>query len=336
MLIIAVIGFGSVCMPKVALAECSPSLQDCPENYYNSKTCRMGLVGNWGYECKPCSSVYLGHVHLPWSTGGPVTIDACYIKLSCSNLNPGRDWMCSLYHNGRNFCTVSNTDDTPVEAHLEYINYGSFSAPGCVLNTKNCSEFDINETYTFSFASGNFAKSDQQGTANWDTSTYTWNVNNCILQHSGLNITQYNRDCSGTVWRVGASISGNAATEYTINYSNGVNWYYCTQCNAGKEPQIFSISDAYDYGCIRYESDSAYIACACSDVEVGFFSTGCQIAYPLNTLAIPNSCHQSCQNGLTTLQVGATSSDACVPDPGQRYCDATGCFSLGTNSNVCN
>ena len=329
---IALFAMLAVCMPNVVLAACSTDLQQCQPNYYNSNTCHLGAMGNGplGYECKPCDNVYKDGKHFPWSTGGTVTIDKCYIKLSCSNLNPSREWMCTLFYNGENFCTVSNNDNTPVDAHMENINYGNFSELGCVLNTKNCSDFDLADNYSIEWASGNFAQSDQHGTANWNTSTYTWNVNNCVLQKNNLNINRYDRNCTGNVWRSGASISGNAVTGYTINYSNGVSWYYCTHCDAGSQPQINGTNQAYDYGCLRYESDSSYFACACEAVEAGYYSTDCSITYPLNSANIPETCHLTCPADMTTLDPGADSINSCVPK-GRTYCDQTGCFTLGTN-----
>ncbi len=288
----------------------------------------MGALGQLGYECKPCGSVYIGNVNFHLSPGGEITIDKCYARQNCENINHN-DWMCTLFHGGENFCTQGNTNVLR-PAHLEYIT--ADTGLGCVSNdNKNCSEFNLDSVYPFSWASGNFAQSDQHGTANWNTSTYTWNVSSCMLQHNNLNITQENKDCKGNVWRSGATISGNAATGYTINYSNGNNWYYCTHCDPGKKPEIFSIGEAVDfYGCNRYESGGSYIACACSDVELGFYSDGCDINYPLDSQTVPNACHKQCPENMTTLNPGASGVNDCVPDGSGLYSDLTGWFRLGS------
>lgn len=308
-----------------------------PEPEPEISFCEHGYYLKWNgtrWVCDQCPSKW------PENDGGH-HLSSCYIENDsvCGNT-------CILQRDGTSYCFGDASGK-----HMEYdendnlICYDN-EVPCRNFGATGCSQSDQDGNAHWEWIN-NYQYGGSSGPGQWTIGWYmAWDVNECKCEQS-VNISNYN--CTG---KRTANLDNNVVTDMlgrgsyeqavysrrdSIKYHTGINYYYCTNCDAGKYPKIFDKENVpRPYTTCRKNDDSAYIACACSDVEVGFFSTGCQIAYPLNTLAIPNSCHQSCQNGLTTLQVGATSSDACVPDPLQRYCDATGCFSLGTNSNVCN
>lgn len=318
-------GWAIVCgLPAVA---CMPGgMLECSENHYNA-SCNAGMLSQPGYECKSCNGVSKDGVNFPKSDGGKVTIDACYTTFTCSNLDPSQDWACTLFYNGKNICTESHTSDTPVEVHAEKINGGL----GCVSNEKSCSEFDIVGDTALFWADGNFVKSNQKGVAEWDTENYTWDVTDCLLLRENLNITEYERDCTGTVHKSAATISGNAALGYKINYQ-GIQLYYCTACGAGKSPQIVGLGEAFDnFTCYKNTlNNTDYLACKCVDVSTPYYSVGCDIEYPLWNNGVPDGCKQTCEHNMETITDGESSGDACRPKTSVTYTDKTGTFTLGT------
>ena len=314
-------GWGEdLCTPGQAMTECKDlgEIESCPYGSYKT-TCNY--TGNaLGERCICCPTGFHG--------GGQQVdgINNCRLNTSCED-----GILCFLTYGGLSGC-VSLSGATQ-NKHLEKLD-GSVT---CVDNHKDCNQFDLAGNYQLGWADGIWEKQDQYESASWDTNNGTWNVNNCLLQKNNLNINRYERNCTGNVWRSGASISGNAVSGFKINYSDGTNWYYCTHCDAGKTPQIFDVDEAQmSYGCLRYESGGQYLACACTDVEVGYYSDGCNWTYPLDPLNPSGAavCHQPCPANMTTLDSGADSINSCVPN-GQPYCDQTGCFTLGTDASVC-
>ena len=322
--------------------ECQTGLKNCPQNFYNAEVCQS--AGEPGYECASCNDVYKEEIHFRYSDGGTVGINGCYMK-SVHTVS-GEDWLCKLFYNGHTFCSLFNDISVLKPGHLEKMFYPNGGwATVMVDNTKACSEFDLSNDgnlgqlavdYAGTQGMVGWSKNLQQGTAVWNTSNYKWDVeHNCQLLQSVTKIKRGNltTNCNGYIFRMGAGTVGSSLTGFSIKYT-GEDTYFCSNCDGGKTPEILPWSGNNYYGCSFWNIGSGgngnYKVCACSAVESGFYSDGCDWEYPLNSANIPENCHLQCPENMTTLDPGADSINSCVPY-GRTYCDQTGCFTLGTN-----
>lgn len=312
------------CTDCGAYADCDPE----PEIPW----CELGEYLKWNgsrWVCDRCPDKY------PNSPQHQAHLVSCYIE----NTTVCGDY-CMLYADGHTQCNGS-----AVGKHLEYDENDNLV---CYNDNLPCSDF----------ATNGCTQSSQSGAAHWKQIMnsdnvihnpweyaiqfyYAWDVNECKCEQS-VNLSNYN--CTG---KRSALLNNNVVTDMlgrgsyeqavysrrdTIKYRPGTN-YYCTHCDAGKYPRIFDKTNVpRPYSACSKNDDGVYIACACSDVEVGFYSDGCNIEYPLNSEIVPNACHIQCPDDMTTLNPGASSQNECVPDGEQIYCDETGCFHLGQNA----
>ncbi len=265
--------------------------------------------------CTACPDKY------PNSPGGNIGINKCFVTKQCGSA------LCQLYYNGTQHCDI---------AYLEYDNAGTLR---CKSGPKDCHDFNFTNNFDANVTnpvSMTWQKTNQVGQATWYALSGGWNVENCRLQKDAVSITG-SKNCNGTIWRSWAEAVWNAdAGHYDINYT-GDDRYYCTQCVEGKMPTIVSAPDGQaGYGCVWNESGGgSYVACACTDVEVGYYSAGCDFNsdYPLSSLTLPAGaamCHQQCPENMTTLNPGASGVNDCVPDGSGLYSDLTGWFRLGS------
>lgn len=326
--------FGSVYISDVALAACSWNDPDdgcqCGQENTNNPgepiwctdcgmytdcnvpedNCDPGEYLATNGACTACPDKY------PNSPGGNIGINKCFVTKQCGSA------LCQLYYNGTQHCDI---------AYLEYDNAGTLR---CKSGPKDCHDFNFTNNFDANVTnpvSMTWQKTNQMGQATWYAGSGGWNVENCRLQKDNVSITG-SKNCNGTIWRSWAEAVWNAdAGHYDINYT-GDDRYYCTQCVEGKMPTIVSAPDGQaGYGCVWNESGGgSYVACACSDVELGFYSDGCDINYPLDSQTVPNACHKQCPTGMTTLNPGASGVNDCVPDGSGLYSDLTGWFRLGS------
>lgn len=286
-------------------AAMAAGLEECPAGQYNA----VYVSGEAGtiYTCVSCPAKF------PYSDGGTIVIDSCYVtKNGCGT-------GCRLYHNGTSNCT---------DRHPEY---GSDGLLHCLSQTRDCRDFELSPKPNINARFGNLGQwqqLDQIGNAVWNGSS--WVSDGCRLQRTVSNLTTYSQAActEGVIWRYWPDIVWDASRGYyNVNYNNGVDWYYCTKCGAGKSPVILSSGEAFDlWGCERLEGTNPYLACSCKNVADGFYSTGCTIEYPLYGDEIPIDCKCGSNAGLTL----STGGDFCVPDGTTQYCDTIGCFTLGT------
>ncbi len=301
--------FGMMFASCASMADCSPTVTNCSQGQYNKYGChgQGAMTGYTGYECEPCPAKF------PYSAGGSVFIDSCYVTTNVCGQST-----CRLYGDGHSDCS---------DSHPEYIN----NVLTCLPKTRACSDFELSSVYNIDARFGNLGQwyqSDQMGNAVWNGTG--WVADGCSLTRTVSNITtSHPATCDeGVIWRRGPNVVWDASRGYyNINYSNGVDWYYCTQCGAGKAPVILSFGEAFDdWACNRLEGTNPYMACSCENVSSGFYSTGCTIDYPLNNSVVPIGC--TC--GLNTGFVLSANGNSCVPDS-TEYCDSVGCFMLGSD-----
>ena len=299
--------------------------------------CEHGDYLKWNgtsWVCDHCPSKY------PMSDGGYYHLaSGCYLidTQVCGGT-------CLIHADGDSYCSG--------EASGKHLEYDANDNLVCYSNNLSCADF---------LASG-CTQSAQSGTAHWTTVWNTdnvihnpweyyihdymvWNVDECKCEQ---NVSYHNCGAIRTLNstnNVVTDMLGRGPYEQavysrkdSIKYAS-VGHYYCTHCDAGQKPLVFdktNVPRTYS-GCEKDDTGS-YVACACTDVEVGYYSAGCDFNsdYPLSSLTLPAGaamCHQQCPAGMTTSGAGASS---CVPDTGaQIYCASTGCFRIGTNLSVC-
>ena len=289
---------------------------DCSHCDETGGNCAPGEYLTTNGNCVACPGKY------PFSNGGANGINKCSAQKQCSGV------LCILYYDGIQDCDG---------AYLEYDSTGTLQ---CKTGLKNCSDFNFASGFNTGVTNPvnmTWQKNDQKETASWSQSLGKLNVDRCRLQKDGIVISN-SINCTGTVWRMGATAVWNAdAGHYDIKYT-GIDWYYCMHCDAARTPQMFNFDTAQmSYNCWRYESGGQYLACKCTDVEIGYYSEGCNWAYPLDSLNPSGTamCHQQCPDTMTTLNSGADSIDKCVPNGQSNYHDSTGSFNLGFNADLC-
>lgn len=296
--------------------------QICPENYYcpdglHAKCCNTNTGGNAG-----------SLSNYPNSTAGATKKEECTSQqINCG----GGQYSCTLTYGGVSNCVNMGTGSVDNGVyHLESLS--------CVSNQdRSCLYYGWGADIPISswLGNGSYTSDDRvDGTVTWDVSTQKWDVSNCKLVKNNFDIT--GKNCRGTVRRF-AILDGNAVTGFSIKYynndiNNAADFYYCTYCGAGKQPNF--MKEDYDIACFYDDNIQNYVACECEDVEAGYYSIGCNLpSYPWDEApAIPAACHQQCPAN-TTTEGGAQNINQCVPTDGQ-YCDAVGCFTLG--ATACN
>lgn len=243
------------------------------------------------------------------ASSGVSGLDNCVARKTCDGYNP-----CSLTYGGVSICNINDYN-----WHLELVN-GDLT---CVENNKDCSEFPIYEDVPYPFdVSGNWQQTEQRSIAEWDPDTNDkWDFSLCYFRKEDVDIPTKN--CRGIIQAraIEKQCIGNARTGFKIKHNGMVNASYCSECGPGKKPDIVE-------GHIGM--DSQYHVPQCIDVEVPYYSTGCNFgAFGLNistdiddydTMA---DCHQQCSAGWTVTEPGASS---CVIDSATLYNDDTGTF----------
>jgi len=307
---------------------------DEPEPEPELPFCEHGDYLKWNgtrWVCEHCPSKY------PDSDGA-----YCHLASGCYLIDTQVcGGTCLIHADGTSYCQGSAAGK-----HLEYDADDNLV---CYSNSLPCSDFN---------ASG---CTHQSGTAHWSAVWNTdnvihnpweyyihdymaWDVNECKCEQDGVYLSSYK--CTG---KHPVGLSGNTVTDLLgrgsyeqavysrrdkIKYRSGTN-YYCTHCDAGMKPVIFERGNIpRQYSACSKNDEGSHLACACSNVESGFYSDGCDWQYPLNSANIPENCHLQCPENMTTLDSGADSINSCVPYGG-TYCDQTGCFKLGTNADLC-
>lgn len=312
-----------------ALAICTATKQDCADGYYNMRGCQVDSpLHPVGYECKPCPAPF------DRSGNNGDTIAECYATKTCSV-----DEQCMIHYNGDTSC--SDGVGAPGNNHLEIIDQNV----ECVGNDRNCKDFNVTSIdwggeWNSSQNSVEYMvcdKNDQSGTARWQNNK--WNISGCRCSHSGF---IWHKKCDGKYVLVPRyPDSGLSGIGDEIEYFETPEQYYCNGCKIGTVPRYVCINDS-TYQCYNMDNvQSGNVVCECKDVNAPYYATGCTITYPFDANVtsgchdvsdnnISSGCQKSCPAGMETIENGATSIDACVPDVNQIYHDGTGTFTLGT------
>ena len=200
----------------------------------------------------------------------------------------------------------------------------------CYGNTRACSEFGVLVDY----GKWTCDKGDQTGNAKWTPTENAWDTSGCACTVTNKNI---DIDDGNTVIKC-----EKANAEYVVSEENKFSttratypvYYtakrqYCSKCYPGYLPFVEPSPDNGVY--LSPVDSSAYGVRVCKNmVTAPYYTTGCDIIYPLNNNPGANMCRLSCPANMETLANGATSQGDCVPDNATTYQDSTGTFKLGT------
>lgn len=200
----------------------------------------------------------------------------------------------------------------------------------CYGNTRACSEFDISVDH----GEWTCDKGNQTGDATWNPSEDAWDTSLCECSVTDRNIDV---DVENTVTKCEKANAKYFVSDYnkfrTTRVTNAVYYTaerkYCSKCYPGYLPFVEPSPDNGVY--LSPVDSSAYGVRVCKNmVTTPYYTTGCDIIYPLNNNPGANMCRLSCPTNMETLVNGAVSQDDCVPDNATVYQDSTGSFKLGT------
>ncbi len=299
--------------PKFSLGQCCSyeAADDCPVGFEpNDGQCQGGD------QCCPCSDVIC---HCDTFTdecpGWVPSGNKCkLIKQKCGDIISCDKYQLCKLSNG-----VTQYMATPNVCHTE--------GETCYTNEMPCKNF--------SKPAWLLGDGDPSGSAYWEINK--WNVGGCTYHVSD----KYIEDLKCTKFTMQAMVD--EANRYVdsvqamIKYSVGR--AYCGQCAPGYLPDIV-VSPTSGYGGNYYtrppdvDDNWGVIACR-NQVKKPNYAPGCEIDFSKDTgeLGVAE-CEQTCDDGMGTVANGATSATDCKVDETRRYCDKTGCFTLG--NSICN
>lgn len=242
----------------------------------------------------------------PQSDKGSTSPEECFQSpITCKKADDSNDTQCRHYNNTTDPYRCGDNHD--ISAHME--------GTQCYYNTRNCDKFG-----TPSGCNGGTVT----GQALWATEDEEWYINGNIYycQCEQSNVEYQDAFCTATT--ITRPTSGNpTSANAQITYGN-VSSYYCTQCPPGHYVHI-------ENGFMPTPNCTGGNAvCVCDIVDEGHYSEGCG---PFNNNITNHSfCpYQDCPFGQISPE-GATAITDCNYASQTQFCDAKGCFTLGTDA----
>lgn len=302
--------------PIMASAVTCSSFNNAPETCGNTAGCHYDSET---IKCKKCAEDHYcpgnNNAQPHCNTAGNGTFDnsdegaespaECYKTITCKKADDSNDNQCRHYNNTTDPYRCGDNHD--ISAHME--------GTQCYYNTRNCDKFG-----TPSGCNGGTVT----GQALWATEDEEWYINGNIYycQCEQGNVEYPTASCTATV--VKRPTSGNpTSANASITYGN-VSSYYCTQCPPGYYVHI-------ENGFLPTTNcTGGNTVCVCDIANPGHYSTGCG---PFsNNITNHAFCpYQDCPFGQTSPE-GATAITDCNYASQTQFCDAKGCFTLGTDA----
>lgn len=249
-----------------------------------------------------------------FSPNGSTDITDCYKKIDendnyCEKQDGNHIQTCGLFYpDSIPKCWDTNTGEYDTAYHIENGNK-------CYSNIRNCNLFGQNGCDT---VSGRLKWSlDEYWTSTGANSTY-----NCECEKTGI---PHNSCIADATYSLTGINHDNDTEHATITFGTTPSSYECKKCPAGK----YLVQSDFTS---NSQCAGNTVACSCTDVEQGFYSTECTING--TSLCQRTPCPKP---GQTTNGPGAgTSVNACHYSPDTKFCDATGCFDIpdAGNDNV--
>ena len=312
---------------------CAAHAQCCECEEYDGCPGQENIGTPEAPQCYPCGNVDCSFCDwcADFTDGCPVGVPAgrlCKrIQTNCGGINGCEKYELCNPNNGLAGVYFAGPENT---CHIE----GNGTAAECQPNTVSCNTFPIMTTYVYYAVTQN----DQTGNATWNGDNSAWDTINCKLNSMNKSVSTFtvggqtvpvHCDDLNVVGVVSTAYQFFPRTVFEPVYYN-LTRFYCEKCQAGYLPNIQSSPNA---GANLFPEgyDGAYGVMMCDEqVHAPNYAPGCTIPYPLNSSSVPDVCRVPCPAGMETIENGATSIDACVPDVNQTYSDGTGTFTLGT------
>jgi len=295
---------------------------------FNSETCsniagcHCDDVGNC-VQCDEQTYCPEGHNNQPISCGtatshnfsnsprGSTSINDCYKQLSypCKNSNGEPIDHCGMFHPRSK---IKCWDDNGI-----YNDNYHMEGQQCYYNTLACSQFGQSECGTAQVL----------GHASWQDDDH-WALNSCTCTQTDTNYTD--KHCKATMTKIPNPQT--ISSVGTIHYE--IDWYYCKTCDAGHYVHATDgFNQSANPGCSAQYLSGDKAVCKCTDAPKGYYSAGFAIDYSITDIyKYANEPYLNpCPAGQTTQTTGATSAQQCEYNGNTQFCDAKGCFTLGTD-----
>lgn len=240
-----------------------------------------------------------------YSPNGSTSQNDCYKKIDntnnyCEKQDGSHIQTCGLFYpNSTPKCWDTNTGEYDTAYHIESNNK-------CYSNIRNCKLFNNSDCDGVVSGSLKWTKNENE----W----YTTGQYNCECEKTGI---QYNSCIADVTYSLTGIAPDNDTEQATITFGDAPSSYKCTKCPAGK----YLVQSDFTS---NSQCAGNTVACSCTDVEQGFYSTEC-------TIRGTSSCQQTpCPKpGQTTNGAGAGKSEQdCHYSSETKFCDATGCFRI--------
>lgn len=250
----------------------------------------------------------------------------CYKDIGCYIYDMDKD--CIQYY-GTNeincddviYLFAYNADPNQDYVHLEKMS-GSYNTPTkCFTNVISCNKV---QTTTTTNCTKDGSKEAKYYYKSANSADQYWDISACRCTQQNSSVSGAN--CKARVTRKPKNDTVSYMTTASPVWE--IDSYYCTGCNQGYWANGTQSNDTPL--CKYTENETHAILCQCFPAQKGYYATGCNLNYPLeSSYVIANACPRTpCPAGKTTISQVATSANDCAYSPHTKFCDSKGCFSL--------